>query len=195
LRQREYRFTRQEVYKLCDEGWFADQRVNLIDGRIIVMPLPNPPHVFTLTRLRKHLESLVPSNCHYRTEQALAINRVNDPGPVYAIVTGSEEDYLREHPSTAIFIAEISDSTLRTDLGAKAELYAKAQIPEYWVLDVNHRRLIVHREPMLADSEISKQHYGTMITLSDRDTVAPLFAPQTPVTVASLFPPIEVSPS
>ena len=39
---RVHRFSRQEVYKLCDEGWFADQRVNLIRGRIIVAPLPGP---------------------------------------------------------------------------------------------------------------------------------------------------------
>ena len=44
-------------------------------------------------------------------------------------------------------MVEVADSTLAFDLNTKAALYARAGIPEYWVLDVKGQRLMVHRDP------------------------------------------------
>jgi Uma2 family endonuclease len=51
------------------------------------------------------------------------------------------------HPSDALLVAEMGNTSLRMDLGPKARIYATAGIPEYWVLDVGRRELVVHREP------------------------------------------------
>ena len=37
---------------------------------------------------------------------------------------------------------EVSDSSLRHDLGRKLRLYARTGVPEYWVADVNRRQII-----------------------------------------------------
>ncbi|MGO9788556.1 MAG: Uma2 family endonuclease, partial [Solirubrobacteraceae bacterium] len=50
------------------------------------------------------------------------------------------------HPATATLIVEVAVSSLRRDLGTKAELYARAGVPEYWVLALDQRRMIVRRE-------------------------------------------------
>ncbi len=47
-----------------------------------------------------------------------------------------------------VLVIEISDTTLRLDLEAKATVYARAAVPTYWVLDLSTRRLHVHLGPM-----------------------------------------------
>ncbi|HZT41277.1 MAG TPA: Uma2 family endonuclease [Chthonomonadaceae bacterium] len=78
---------------------------------------------------------------------------------------------------------EISDTTLRTDLIVKARLYARAGIPEYWVLDLNARQLHIHREP--ADGEY------TVVTIhAENETVAFASRHDAPIALADLLPPV-----
>ncbi len=62
-------------------------------------------------------------------------------------------------PQDILLIVEISDSTLRIDLETKAKLYARAEIAEYWVVDIPGKQLIVHREP-------SRGNYANIVTYS-----------------------------
>jgi Uma2 family endonuclease len=79
-------------------------------------------------------------------------------------------------------VAEVSDATLRDDLHTKAALYARADIPEYWVLDVPTRRLFVHRNPVAGN-------YAETVAYAETDTIAPLAAPEAAVRIADLLPP------
>ncbi len=47
----------------------------------------------------------------------------------------------------AKLVIEVSDSTLKDDLGKKAQLYAANGIPEYWVIDLGAKETVVHRSP------------------------------------------------
>ena len=75
-------------------------------------------------------------------------------------------------------IVEVSDTTLRFDLTVKAKLYARASIQEYWTVDINGRRLIVHREPRGGT-------YQSVTAYSEN--VTPLAAPDSPLVVSALF--------
>jgi Uma2 family endonuclease len=75
---------------------------------------------------------------------------------------------------------EVADSTLRMDLSKKAELYARAGIPDYWILDVQNRRMIVHREPAAGK-------YVSVVAYREDESVAPLAAPDSEFPVASAF--------
>ena len=48
---------------------------------------------------------------------------------------------------TVALVIEVSDSTLSTDLGRKADHYANAGVPEYWVVDLNEDRMLCHANP------------------------------------------------
>jgi len=63
-----------------------------------------------------------------------------------------------------VLVIEISRSSRQLDLGRKAELYAEADIPEYWVLDVERRELVVHRDPR-------DGRYKSVRTLGEHETV------------------------
>lgn len=78
----------------------------------------------------------------------LNLTPVSQPEPDIAVVKGSARDYAVAHPTTALLVVEVAESTLAFDRGEKASLYAGAGISEYWVLNLVARRLEVSRDPI-----------------------------------------------
>lgn len=94
---------------------------------------------------------------------------------------GSINDYRDEHPSAAVLVAEIADSSLPFDRTDKAAVYAGAGIPEYWIVNLVDHRLEVLREP-------AGRAYQRRFALEPADTITPLAAPDARVAVAAVFP-------
>ena len=84
-------------------------------------------------------------------------------------------------PADVRLLVEISDTTLAFDLGTKARLYARAGIPEYWVVDVVGERIVVHRSP-------GSGVYADMKSYRIGESIEPLAAPGSNFTVADAFP-------
>jgi Uma2 family endonuclease len=78
-------------------------------------------------------------------------------------------------------VVEVSDSTLSFDLRTKAALYARAQIVEYWVLDIAGRRLIVHRNPEAG-------RYTSVVAYGAEETASPLAAPESCLRIKDVLP-------
>lgn len=87
-------------------------------------------------------------------------------------------------PEDLHLVVEVADTSLSFDLTTKAELYARAGIVEYWVLDVTGRRLIVHREPKVSG-------YSSVIVYSEGESVSPLAASQKQFRVADALLPVQ----
>ena len=111
-----------------------------------------------------------------------------DPEPDIAVVPGEEEDYLAAHPTTALLVLEVGDSTLAFDLADKMSLYAAAGIADYWVLDVSGRRLVVHRDPMPDAEQRFGHRYRAVTEYAAGQSAAPLAAPFSPITIDDLLP-------
>jgi Uma2 family endonuclease len=77
-------------------------------------------------------------------------------------------------------LIEVADSSINFDTNEKRLLYARAGIRDYWVVDINGRRLLVYRDPQSGD-------YATQLVLGATDTVWPLAAPAAVVRVADLL--------
>jgi Uma2 family endonuclease len=103
-----------------------------------------------------------------------------------AVIPGAIRDYTKAHPTTALFVVEIADFSLALDTGRKADLYAAAGVPDYWVIDLEARELLVFRDPL--PSFAGGASYRTRITFCPADAVAPLAAPAAAVRVADLLP-------
>jgi Uma2 family endonuclease len=74
-------------------------------------------------------------------------------------------------PSEVLLLVEVADTTLDFDTTTKAGLYARAGIADYWVLDVNKSRIIVHREPVGGE-------YRSLTVYESEEPVSPLAAPE-----------------
>ena len=109
-------------------------------------------------------------------------NPTSEPVPDGIVLNRPTWEIDRDNPQPADLrlVVEFSDTSLRFDLGAKARLYARAGIPDYWVLDVNGPRLIVHRDPV-------DERYRSVAAYGEDESVAPLAAPGSELNVASVF--------
>ncbi len=85
------------------------------------------------------------------------------------------------YPANALLVVEVSVTSRAVDLGRKAAIYAAAGIPDCWVLDIEGRRLVAHRDA--ADGR-----YATIESLTDTDTITAARLPFN-VVVAEILPP------
>ena len=128
------------------------------------------------------------SYTHYRRQDFDTVDWAAWDLPDSAVVPGSPRDYHGRHPTTAALVVEVADTTLTTDTTEKAERYVTAGVADYWVLDVDGRRLLVFRDPAPLPAGLGATAYRTCLALGPADTVAPLAAPNNPVAVADLLP-------
>lgn len=177
----------QEQYRLAGKlGAFDSRRVELVNGEIYEMSPINWPHVLGV---RKTADTLRPvfNGVAWVSEQAPLAANGSDPQPDVAVILGRPEDYT-DHPTAALLVVEVADTTLAYDTTTKAELYATASIADYWVLDIDNRRLLVFRDPASLPTGLGATAYRTQLTLNPADSVAPLAAPSSLVRVADLLP-------
>lgn len=182
------RWTCDAFHDLCDTGIFTGRRAMLIDGVIITMTLPNPPHNTSLLLTQDLLRAIFTTGHHVRNQTAFDVGTANDPGPDLAVVPGSIRDYATRQATTAVLIVEVSDTTLFMDVTTKAELYATAGVEDYWVIDLEHRMLLVFRDPAPLPVGLGGAAYRTHFTLGPADSISPLAAPNSSVAVADMLP-------
>ena len=171
-----------------DLGWFEGQRAELVDGEIVVLSPQNFPHSSTTVRVFEALRSAFGSDFWVRMQLPLDTGRTSLPEPDVSVVAGHLEDYT-EHPSEALLIVEVSDTTLTFDRGRKAANYAAAGVQDYWIVNLVDRRLEVHRDPRSDDADPQRWRYQTVRTLTTAESISPLALPAAAIAVQSLLPP------
>jgi Uma2 family endonuclease len=181
-------WTLEEYYEAIERGMFARQRLELIGGEILQMTPQGGPHFMAISLIEDALREAFGRGFWVRVQGPLKFREsASSPEPDVSVVRGRARDY-PDHPTTALLIVEISDDSLRYDRGQKASLYAANGIEDYWVLDLNARRLHVLRGPIADARERFGFRYGDSRTLSLGDAVTPLAAPSARVSVEALLP-------
>lgn len=175
------RFTRRDYERMADDGLFQPgERLELIEGTIVRMTPQSSRHAAVVQLLEEALRRAFASGHCFRVQMPLALGDWSEPEPDLAVVAGSPHDYLESHPASAALVVEVADRSLAYDRTEKLALYARAGIPEYWLVDVQQKTLAVHREP--ADGA-----YRSRAVLRAGETVAPLASPSTALAVADLL--------
>lgn len=118
-----------------------------------------------------------------------ALDPMSEPAPDLAVVAGAPLDYFEGHPRLTVLIVEVADTTVWFDRRRKGSLYARADVPEYWIVDVNRRALQVNRDPADEPGARYCRAYRTVTGLRAGDAVVPLGAPGTEIEVTDLLPP------
>ena len=147
----------------------------------------NGPHAQTIMLLQAALIRIFGADYSVRVQLPLVVSDTSEPEPDLAVVEGDARAH-PDNPTSALLCVEVSDSTIASDLGVKAALYAQADVPEYWVIDINSRLVHVHCTPIHADALPNGHGYQTVSRLTQTDEVSPLAAPHTLVLVADLLP-------
>lgn len=184
---RPFRWTVEFFHRLGDLGLFEGRRASLIHGQLFEEGPMNPPHRIALELTDAALRAAFGGGWRVCVQMPLVLGAGNAPQPDLAMVKGSPRDSAA-HPSAAELVVEVADSSLNFDVTTKAELYATAGIADYWVLDVDGRRLLVFRDPVPLPAGLGATAYRTRLTLTDADSVSPLAAPTATIRVADLLP-------
>jgi Uma2 family endonuclease len=177
-------WTREECETLEASGLIHPSSYELIEGELVLKVSKNLPHLRALMVLSAWLRSVF-GDLRVAPEPSVDIAgkdfERSVPEPDLTVLSRSILELTQRPQSTDVLLAiEISDTTLAFDQGIKAKLYARAGIPEYWVLDLNNKLLIVHRNP-------DHETYRSAVAYSIDEHVSPLAAPEQSLLVGSLF--------
>lgn len=148
---RPHLLTVHDYYRMAEVGLLSpDDRTELIEGQIIDMPPVGNRHAEAVRSLNKRLLRAVGDLAEVSSQLPVRLSLRSEPQPDFAIIRAKSGGYRNAHPvpSDVLLLIEISDSTLRYDLGKRATLYAAHGIPEYWVFDLQRNRVWRHRAPI-----------------------------------------------
>lgn len=184
------KWTRVQYERAIEAGLFDHgSNVELIGGDITEKMSPqNSPHSAAIGALQFALGGVFEDGYWIRIQLPLALGEDSEPEPDVAVVTGSWRDYTAAQPSSALLVVEVSDNTLVFDCGAKASLYARAGIPEYWILNLQDRVLEVFRDPAVDVDQPFGYIYKSATRYTVGQNLSPLAANESSVSVSDLLP-------
>jgi Uma2 family endonuclease len=154
---------------------FKDARVELLDGQLVTKVTTSPLHSWVATRLAKLLGRAAPDDIAVRVNQPFAASDHSEPEPDVAVVP----DVGPGHPSQALLVAEVCNTSDHNDRVIKMRIYADAGVPEYWIVDVNAKRIEIYTEPAAGGY--------TQERIVSSGSVAPGALPDAHVEIAKLF--------
>ncbi len=131
------RMSVEKYHELVRVGAFNEHdAVELLDGVVTEKMSKNPPHRLATRQLDLALSRIVPAGWHVQNQEPITL-KTSEPEPDVAIVRGSLTDYGQRYPlaSEIALVVEVADTTLVTDR-YKADLYARAGIPFFWIVNL-----------------------------------------------------------
>lgn len=143
-------FTIDDYYRMAESGIIArGDRVELIEGEIINMSPIGGRHVACVNRLTRCLVPAVGERAIVSVQNPIRLSDRSEPQPDVALLTPREDDSVYEVPaaSEALLVIEVADSSLDYDLQTKAPLYARNDIPEFWIAALDRDYVSIRRDP------------------------------------------------
>src|SRR2546426_4842694 len=184
-----WRITRARYEQLVKKGAFGpDDRVELLDGLLVAREPQGSRHAVVVDLVRVALERAFGRGYYVRDDKPLALDDSSEPEPDAVVVRGRPRDFLDAHPAAALLVVEVAETSLAVDRLRKGGLYARAAIPDYWIVNLVDEVLEVYRQPVRAPSRRHGWKYGTVRLLKRNAVVSPLAAPRARIRVADLLP-------
>ena len=171
---------RVEYEKLAAEGFFKDERVELVFGVVVAMTPIDPAHGESVDRLDDILRRQLAGRARVRCQGAFAATEDSEPQPdIYVFPNG---DYWDAQPDRAYLVIEVARSSLDYDRDTKSLLYGVSQVDEYWI--VNHAEDVIE---VYRDRHDGR--WRTMTTHRRGDTIAMVGFPDVQIAVTDVLPP------
>ena len=174
-------FTVDEYVRMWDSGIFTDDdRIELIEGEVVEMSPTGDPHGAFVDNLAHLLINAVGSRARVRVQGTVRIPPRSLPQPDLAVLR--PRSYKSESATTAdiLLVVEVADTSLRYDRSVKLRLYARAGIPEYWIVDAKTETLEIYRAP-------AGDQYAERQQPSRGSSIAPLAFPDASISIDAIF--------
>ena len=178
------RFTVAEYYALADAGILAHtERVQLLDGEIIVMPPIGNRHQSGTDRINHMMGIDLQGRAIVRNQGPVHLDESSEPEPDLTLLRWRDDFYETAHPGPAdvLLLIEVADSTLAFDRNTKLRLYAQAGISEVWIVNLRDRCVETYTEPV--DGAYANVRYFEV-----GDSVSPQHFPDIALPVERIIP-------
>lgn len=183
------RWTRVEYDRLIEKGMFQPgERLELLAGNLVVREPQGDPHTLAVELVNEALRTAFGPEWRVRVQLPIALDEESEPEPDVSVAPGRVRDSTEAKPSRLALVLEIAESSLALDREHKGGLYARARVPEYWIVNLVDRVLEVYRDPRPDATASYGWAYRSVQSLSAEEYVSPLAAPTARVPVADLLP-------
>lgn len=183
---RKRRFTVAEYYRMAEVGILRpEERVELIEGEIIVMPPIGPEHSGEVNRLNHRFSHLDNDRFIVHVQNPVQLGDGSEIEPDVALLRYRDDYYGAAHPTPAdvLLVIEVADSSLEFDRGVKAHIYGRAGVPETWVKNLPEDCIERFTEP-------GPEGYSRHTVHRRGDTLSPVSLPDLELSVDELLPPV-----
>ena len=138
----------QDYHQMIEVGLLDERKVELVNGEIIEMSPEGAPHSSYCGEIAEYLRRILGDRAKVREAHPITLANNSEPEPDLAIVRNRATLYRdrHPHPKDIFWLIEVANSTLVKDLCMKRDLYASAEIEEYWVLNLQASTLVVFRD-------------------------------------------------
>jgi Uma2 family endonuclease len=153
--------TVDEYHRMGEAGILTDDdRVELIEGELVAMAPIGTEHIASTNALTRLLVLAVGDRGIVSVGNPVRLNRHNEPQPDFAVLK-RRDDYRKTmpRPEDTMLAVEVANTSLEYDRKVKLALYARAGIPEVWIVNLAAEEVEVHRSPA-ADNYTSVTHAG-----------------------------------
>lgn len=166
-----FKFTLEQFEQLSDLGIVSDKHVELLNGELYLKGKQNRPHANAVRRLTRRFERLLNDRTVVSSQLPMILLAPPpdfvEPDVALLKLPDSQYDETDVNSGHALLVIELSDSTLERDRGPKLEAYARNNVPEYWILNLNAEELEMYRDP-------KGTKYLSRVTLEKGQTASPL---------------------
>jgi Uma2 family endonuclease len=158
------RFTVDDYHRMAAAGILGQEdRVELLDGHIVEMTPIGPAHAGCVKELVRLLYQAAGGTILLGVQDTLVLGKDSAPQPDITVLRPRPDGYRASHPraTDALLVVEVADTSAHSDRLLKVPLYARAGIPEVWLVDLPADRIEVYRHPR-GDrySDVSFAHRG-----------------------------------
>lgn len=144
-------FTVAEYYRMAEAGILSeDDRVELIEGEIITMSPIGSRHAAGVDRLTALFHRSIGQSAIIRIQSPVRLNKYSEPQPDVTLLKPRADFYARRHPTPAdvLLVVEVSETSGTYDRDVKLGLYARAEIPEVWLINIPEDRIENYWQPV-----------------------------------------------
>lgn len=144
-----YRLSVNQYHAMIESGILTeDDNVELLEGWLAEKMAKKRPHTIANKKTLNMLRQIIPAGW-YVDDQEPITTQTSEPEPDIIVVRGKLEDYPDSHPTppNIALVIEVSDTTLQRDRTVKQRIYAAANIPFYWLLNLIDNQLELYSQP------------------------------------------------
>ena len=161
-----HRFNVEEYHRLIENNILhEDDRVELIEGRIIDMTPIGSKHAACVSRLNEILSEKLQKRAIINIQNPICLTAYTEPKPDIAITKRRPDFYAEQlpQPEDVLLIIEVSDSSLDYDCETKIPLYAKSNIPEVWLVNLIENNVAIYSGPSSEGYNVITKHHHNQI--------------------------------